>query len=96
MALFRREQEDGLTFKNRRVKLSGQMNLKIETEKGNNKRDKNKADMEEASRLLLEEFFLDSNHDNEYVGNQYKLENACEQVAFNSYPVIRSVGQNPN
>ena len=82
MALFRREQEDGSTFKNRRGKFSGQMNLKIETGKGNNKRDKNNTDVEEARRLLLEEFFLDSNHDDEYVENQYKLENDCEQMAF--------------
>ena len=38
--------------------------------------------MEEASRLLLEEFFLNSDHDNEYVGTQYTLENACERMAF--------------
>ena len=33
---FLREQEYGSMFKNRQGKLTGQMNLKIETEKGNN------------------------------------------------------------
>ena len=47
--------------------------MKIEIEKGNNDKqevfqDKNKADTEEASKLLLEEFFLDRDHDDDYVG----------------------------
>ena len=48
------------------------MDLKIEIEKGNNEQDKNKnkADAEETSRMLLEEFFFDSDHDEEYMGNQ--------------------------
>ena len=63
------EQEDGLTFKNMRGNLSDQMGLKIETKKGNNEQDKNKTDAEEASRLLLEKFFLGSSHNEEYTGN---------------------------
>ena len=82
MAMLRGEQKDCLAFEKRQGESSGQMNLKIEVEKGNKKRDKNKASVEEASRLLLKEFFLDSDHDEEYVGNQYELENACEQMAF--------------
>jgi len=96
MALFRGEQEDGSTFENRRGESSGQMNLKIETEKGNNERDKNIADVEEASSLLLAEFFLGSDHDDKYVGNQYELENACEQMAFKiSHVEVGSEGSTP-
>ena len=59
-------------FENRQGELSGLMDLKIEIEKGNNEQDKNKnkADAEETSRMLLEEFFFDSDHDEEYMGNQ--------------------------
>ena len=62
--------------------MSGCEDLKLQIKKGNNKQDKNKGDTEEASRLLLEEFFLDSDNYNENVGTQYELENACEQISF--------------
>ena len=72
------------------------MNLKIETEKGNNERDKNIADVEEASSLLLAEFFLGSDHDDKYVGNQYELENACKQMASKiSHVEVGSEGCTP-
>ena len=57
-----------MTFKNRQGESSSQIYFKSENEKGNNNQDKNKMDTEEANRLLLEEFFLGSNHDEEYMG----------------------------
>ena len=73
MAMFRGEQKDCLMFEKRQGKSSDQMNLKIETEEGNNERDKSKADAEEASRVLLEEFCLDSNRTEKFRGKPIRI-----------------------
>ena len=73
MAMFRGEQKDCLMFEKRQGKSSDQMNLKIETEEGNNERDKSKADAEEASRVLLEEFCLDSNRTEKFHGKPIRI-----------------------